>query len=119
MDKPNFDKSHPKITEITFSFSEFPPACKKISSFHQLILEIKSILESCDQAGHTHPKNFWSTFNLCEFVSTCKKSGYFIDLFWKYGWLKNPAIWLAENILAHISGTKIFPNMGFVQEHSK
>ena len=48
-----------------------------------------------------------------------KKIGYFIDLFWRYGWLKNPAIWLAENILAHISGTKIFPNMGFVQEHSK
>ena len=37
---------------------------------------------------------------------TCKKSGYFIDLFWSYGWLKNPAIWLAENILAHILGTK-------------
>ena len=33
--------------------------------------------------------------------------------------LKNPAIWLAENIFAHISGTKIFPNMGFVQEHNK
>ena len=41
-------------------------------------------------------------------------SGYFIDLSWRCGWLKNPAIWLAENILAHISGTKIFPNMGFV-----
>ena len=26
---------------------------------------------------------------------------------------------LAENILAHTSGTNIFPNMGFVQEHSK
>ena len=33
-------------------------------------------------------------------------------------WLiKNPAIWLAENILAHISG--IFPNIEFVQEHGK
>ena len=31
-----------------------------------------------------------------------------IDLFWRYCWLKNPAIWLAENILAHISWTKIF-----------
>ena len=70
-------------------------------------------------SDHTNAKNFWSTFNWCEFVSTCKKSGYFIDLFWRYGWLKNPAIWLAENILAHISGTRIFPNMGFVQEHSK
>ena len=59
------------------------------------------------------------TFNLCDFVSTCKKTGYFIDFFWKYGWLKNPAIWLDENIFAHISGNKISPNMGFVQEHNK
>ena len=48
-----------------------------------------------------------------------QKSGYFIDLFWRYGWLKNPAIGLAENILAHISGMKIFPDMRFVQENSK
>ena len=27
--------------------------------------------------------------------------------FWRYGWLNNPAMWLAENILADISGTKI------------
>ena len=52
-------------------------------------------------------------------VSKCKKAGYFIDFFWRYGWLKNTAIWLAENILTHISETKISPNMGFVQEHQK
>ena len=28
-------------------------------------------------------------------------------------------MWLAENILPYISGTKIFPDMGFVQEHNK
>ena len=27
----------------------------------------------------------------------------FFNLFWRYGWLKNTAIWLNENILAHIS----------------
>ena len=43
-----------------------------------------------------------------------KNSGYCTDLFWRYGWLKNPTIWLAENILAHISGTRIFPNTGFI-----
>ena len=64
-------------------------------------------------------KNFWSSFNLREFVSTCKKSGYFIDLFWRYAQLKNPAIWLAENIFVHISGTKISLIMRFVQKHSK
>ena len=55
----------------------------------------------------------------CGFVSTCKKSGYFTNSFWRYCWLKNPAIRLTENILAYISGTKIFPNIEFVQEHSK
>ena len=54
MATPNFDKIHSKIIEITFNFPEFPPTCKKISSFHQLIFEIKPILESCDQADHTH-----------------------------------------------------------------
>ena len=39
-------------------------------------------------SGHAYPKIFWSNFNLCVFVSTCKKIGYFIDLFWRYGWLK-------------------------------
>ena len=53
-------------------------------------------------SSNTHPKNFWSIFNLCEFVSTCKRPGFFY-LFWRYGWLKNTAIWLNENILAHIS----------------
>ena len=62
----------------------------------------------------------WSilTFKLCEFVSTSKNSGYFTDLSWGYGWWKNPAIWLAENIFIHISGTKISSNMGSVLEHS-
>ena len=51
---PIFDHTHPQISEITFSFSEFSPVCKKISSFHQFTLEIQSILESCDQTGHTY-----------------------------------------------------------------
>ena len=41
------------------------------------------------------------------------------DLFRIYHWFKNSAIWLTGNILAHISATKLFPNMGFVQEQSK
>ena len=31
----------------------------------------------------------------------------------------NYAIWLAESILANILGTRFFPNIGFVQKHSK
>ena len=30
---------------------------------------------------------------------------------------KNLAIWLTESVLAHISGTRAFPNKGFVQKH--
>ena len=90
----------------------------------QFILEIQSILEFHTQTGHTQfwpcpLKNLLIKFSLCEFVSPWKKSDCLIDLFWRYGWLKNPAIWLTENILAHISGTKILSNMEFVQEHRK
>ena len=45
-----------------------------------------------------HQKDFRSTFNFCEFVSTCKILGCFIHLYWRNGWFKNPAIWLAESI---------------------
>ena len=110
---PIFENAHLKISEITFSSPEFSPACRKISSFHLFILEIQSILESCDQTGHAHfwlcsPKHFSSTFILCECISTSKKSDCFIDLLWRYDWLKNPTMWLAKNILVQISGTKVF-----------
>ena len=109
-DHAHFWMSPPKNHWNNFLLSWICTTMQKISSFYQFILEIQSVLESRDQTGYTH---------LCEFISTSKKSGYFIDLFWRSSWLENPAIWLAENILAHISGTKIFQNMGFVQEHSK
>ena len=123
-DYTHFWPGPPKNHWSNFLLSWICTTMQKISSFHQFI-EIQPILEPCDQTDHSHfwpcpsKKFFWSTFNLREFVSTCKKSGYFIDLFWRYGWSKNPAMWLPESILAHISETKIFPNMGFEQEHSK
>ena len=123
MGTPNFEHIHPKIIEITFSFPEFAPACKKlvhsINSFlrySQFQSPVRRLTKPMSDHGHT--KIFWSTFIVCEFVSTCKKWGYFIDLFWRYGWLKNHAIWLGENILARISATKIFPNMGFVPKYA-
>ena len=79
--------------------------------------------KSLDQSSHKHSwphtKIFHSTFNFREFVSTCKKSGYFITSFQRSIWLKNPVICLAKSILAHISGTKLFPSAGFVQECNK
>ena len=32
-------------------------------------------------------------------------------------WLKSSAIWLAKSLLGHILGTRIFPNMRFVQAY--
>ena len=80
-----FDPIHPKIIKITFSFPEFAPTCKKL--IHSIYSFLQPILESCNK--------------------TAKKFSFFINLFWRYGWLKDPKIWLAENILNHISGTKI------------
>ena len=83
------------------------------------------ISESHNQTSHAH---FWPhpskkifdllllNVDLYQLEKKNKKSDYFIYLFWRYGWLKNLAIWLAENILVHILGTKIY---GICVEHSK
>ena len=78
------------------------------------------------------PLNFQRPFNLHEFVPACKKSVNswdtvnlrvqrpdLLNLLWRNSSFRNYAIWLAESILAYISGTRFFPNIGFVQEHSK
>ena len=88
-----FEHAYPKISESFFSVAEFIPA-KNISkniSFYLLIFEIQSTLESHDQTEHTHfliMPTQKSAFTLSKFVS----SGYFNDLFWRYGLLKNYAI---------------------------
>ena len=92
---PIFEHAHQKITKTTFGFPEIAPACKK----NQFIPSVCSwdTVNFRVPTGHTHaqPKIFWSTFNFSKFESTCKKSGCFIDLFWRYGCLKNLAIyWL-------------------------
>ena len=89
---------------------------EKLNLFHLYVLEIQSVLESCDQSHHTHfwpypPKRF-----LVKFLSICmnmQKSGNFINFFWRYNWYKSHAIWLAESILPHISGARFFSKMGF------
>ena len=52
-DHTHFDHTHPNI-EITFSFPNFAPTCQKSIHSHLFTLVIQSILESCDQTGHTH-----------------------------------------------------------------
>ena len=56
MAMPSFDHTHSKISEMTFSFPKFAPACKKSVHSIYFILVIQPILESCDQAGHIQ---FW------------------------------------------------------------
>ena len=124
MTMPILHHTHPKITEITFSFPECAPACKKSVRSIYSFLRYSQFWNPVTRLAtpifdHAHLEIFWLTFNLREFVSTCRKAGYFNDLRWRYGWLKNSSTWLAEKILAYISGTNIFPNMGSVQEHSK
>ena len=53
------------------------------------------------------------------YVNLYQHAKNFIHSFWKYGWLRNLAIWLAENILTHTSRAKFFPNMGFVLAQNK
>ena len=50
---PIFEHAHLKIIGITFDFPEFAQAFKKsVHSIYSLLRQ--SILESCDQTGHTH-----------------------------------------------------------------
>ena len=110
----------PKNQGNNFQLSWICTCMQKISWFYTFIIEVQSTLESHEQTGHTHfwpypPKYFLINFNIYEFVEWIWE----FDLFSWYGWLKNPAIWLAEKIMAYISGTKIVSNMGFVQKHSK
>ena len=110
------DHSQPKIIEITFSFPDFALACKKKWFIPSIYSWDTVNFRAHDQTGpaqfdHADSKIFWSTYSLCKFVSTGKKSAYLKNLLQKYCWLKNPAIWLAENILVHVS-TKKNPKYG-------
>ena len=65
--RPHSFFNHPIIIKVTLSFPKFVSAWKKISSFHQFILEIQLILQSQDLKGHAHfwptqCKNYWSNF---------------------------------------------------------
>ena len=66
-----------------------------------------------------HNQTFFDQLSIYKNLFQHAKNEDFIDLFWRNGWFKNPAIWIIESILAYISGKKSFPNRGFVQEHRK
>ena len=110
---PNFDHAHPKMIEIIFTFPEVPPVCK--NSVHSISIHswdtvnFRVLWPDWPHTFLTTPTSkVFDQLMWIEFVSTCKISNYFINLFWRHGWLKKPAMWLAQNILADISGIK-FP----------
>ena len=126
---PPFDHVHPKIIELTFSFTDFVSASKKYRSLCQFILQ--PILEFYCQSGKTHigpftPKNssinsqfLWKKYFTIFNIFTCKKLAYFIVFFQRYSCFENHATWLAKSILAHISETKFLPNTELVRGHNK
>ena len=82
---------------------------QKISSSHLFILEIQSILETYDQTGHTH---FW------QYPKCFDQLLIYVDLY-ENAKLAISLICTAKYILPHISGTKFFPNMGFVRKNNE
>ena len=96
---PIFDKAHSKIIESWDTINFRVPQSDWLHS----IITMPS-------------KRFFDQVLIYVNFINMQKSGYSI---WRYGWLRNLAIWLAENNSAHILETKIFPNMEFVSEHSK
>ena len=74
----------------------------------------KSILKTRDQIAHNQfwpcsTKKFSTNFYFLGICINMQKRGYFINLFWGNSCFENPVIWLAESILACISGTRFFP----------
>ena len=80
---------------------------------NQLLFEIQSILESWarlptpifDNAN----QNIFNHYLIFVKLYQRGKSGNFMNLFWRNSSSENPAIWLAESILAYISKITFFP----------
>ena len=100
-----------KIIEATFSFPEFALALKNLFT---------PSVHSWDTVNFRpnwpHPffntaiQNFFDQLLIyVDVYQVAKKSSYFIDLFLRYGWLKNPAIWLAWEQFGPYLRNKNFP----------
>ena len=87
-----------KVTDIEYNVGLRKYFCitvsmQKISSIHELTLQIQQILESHELNGQTHfwpspTKNHWNNFT--EFALSCKKSVHSIYSFLKYSQLLDP-----------------------------
>ena len=118
MNQLTFDNAHSKIIEIALRFLEIEPACNFTPSIHFWNTVTFRVLWLNWLWLHPlltipNQKNFnqcLSYVNLYQHPKNHTISQIFF-FFWRYSWLKNSAIWLAENILAYISRTKIFQNI--------
>ena len=128
---PIFDHTHPKIIDITFSFSEFALTCKKSAYSNNSFLRYSQFLGSATRlatpiSDQAHPKIFWSAFNLCEIVSACKKTNkqtkklrYFHWFVLEIRLIKKSCNLIDWGYSGPYLWKNLFPNMGFVQEHNK
>ena len=113
------EHAHPIIIESTYNFPEIIPADRKslfdlvilnISQFYSLVARLATtIFLISPLKNNLHQLLIYR--NLYQHVN---KSDYSINLFWGYCWLNLVVEWLK-----YITGTKFFPNVGFVQEHRK
>ena len=107
------------------------PKWKKIAENVCVYLQAKIIF-----IPHPSPMLFWryckdmqtlihslkmivSTCKRLPCLSACEKYTSSFPSFLRYYILKEPAIWLADSILAHYSRTRISPDMGLVVKHQQ
>ena len=119
---PSTDWPHPFLPMLNTKIFNHLLICVKL--YQHVKNQLIPSFQSWDKVSFRVQRPDWSHQFLTMpnpelFQSTCKKYGCFIDFFRRNGWFKNPAIWMAENILVYISRTRFFPKREFVQEHSK
>ena len=110
--RPFSANPHPKHFSSAFNF------CDHVSTYKKLVYSICSFIPSVPSSDRDYEMKK-SVNSICSFLryNQFKKWGCFIDLFWRNGWFKNPAVWTSESVSTYISETRSFT--GFEQEPSK
>ena len=92
---PIFDHAHPKTIEITFSFPELHQHTKNqfISSIHSWdTVNFRVLQPEWQHPFLTIPSKTLFDQLLIYVNLYLHAKNHFINLFWRYNWLKNPAI---------------------------
>ena len=72
-----------------------------------------------DLTGHTQQKVVVSDATFLWWLSLCKKSKISTDSFQRYWWSKNTVTLLVQSILGHHWRSRLFANMGILQNHKE